>query len=77
MSILEQMKAVEEGDEVLWNGRKVAQPVMRSPENQHYFEVEGNRGGRYRFFTTSSDGPHLINLNRSRRYSVDEFRTVS
>jgi len=40
------------------------------------FEVEGNRGGRYRFFLTGADAPYLTNLNSGRDYDVDEFMIV-
>lgn len=68
------METVEEGSEVLWNGRKHTQTVVDVAENS--FEVEGNRGGHYRFVPTGTDGPYLTNLNSGRDYDVDEFHFI-
>ncbi len=65
------MKKVQRGSEVLWNGRKHTQTVTSVSENS--FEVEGNRGGRYRFFLTGTEAPYLTNLNSGRDYDVEEF----
>lgn len=72
--ILDEMENVEEGSEVIWNGRKHAQTVTKFSKNS--FEVEGNRGGHYRFFLTGTDAPYLTNLNSGRDYDVDEFLIV-
>jgi hypothetical protein len=72
--ILDEMAKVETGSEVIWNGRKHAQTVTEVSNNS--FEVEGNRGGHYRFFLTGTDAPYLTNLNSGRDYDVDEFLIV-
>lgn len=72
--ILDEMEQVNVGSEVIWNGRKHAQTVTEVSRNS--FEVEGNRGGHYRFFTTGTDAPYLTNLNSGRDYDVDEFLIV-
>ncbi|WP_265110886.1 hypothetical protein [Halosolutus halophilus] len=72
--ILEEMENVKKGSEVIWNGRKHAQTVTNISENS--FEVEGTRGGHYRFFLTGTDAPSLTNLNSGRDYDVDEFMIV-
>jgi len=72
--ILDEMEKVEEGSEVIWNGRKHAQTVISV--SQHTFEVKGNRGGHYRFFLTGANAPYLTNLNSGRDYDVDEFLLV-
>ncbi|WP_144798386.1 hypothetical protein [Halorubrum depositum] len=72
--ILNEMETVELDSEIIWNGRKHAQTVTEVSENS--FEVEGNRGGHYRFFLTGTDAPYLRNLNSSREYDVDEFLIV-
>lgn len=74
-TIPERMEQVKESYYVLWNGRKVPQPVTKVTDA--YFEVKGNRGGHYRFFTHGGKrGPYLTNLNSGRDYDVDEFRIV-
>lgn len=73
-SITETMEQVEEGDRIVWNGRTTPQPVTDVANS--YFEAEGNRGGRYRFFTRGTDAPYLRNLNSGREYDVDEFEIV-
>ena len=72
--ILEEMDKVEEGSEVIWNGRKHAQTVVDVSGNS--FEVKGNRGGHYKFFPTGTDGPYFQNLNSGRDYDVDEYLFV-
>lgn len=72
--ILNEMEKVEEGSEVIWNGRKHAQTVTKVSGSS--FEVEGNRGGHYRFFLTGTDAPYLTNLNSGRDYDVDEFMVI-
>ena len=68
------METVEQGSEVIWNGRKHTQTVTKVSTNS--FEVKDNRGGHYRFFTTGTDAPCLTNLNSGRDYDVDEFILV-
>lgn len=72
--ILDEMENVEEGSEVIWNGRKHAQTVTSVFDNS--FEVKGNRGGHYRFFLIGTDAPYLTNLNGRRDYDVAEFLLI-
>lgn len=68
------MEKVSIGSDVIWNGRKHAQTVTEISD--YSFKVEGDRGGRYQFFTTGTDAPYLTNLNSGRDYDVDEFLVV-
>lgn len=73
--ILAKFDEVEKGDLVVWNGRSNAQPVTKMGGG--WFEVEGSRGGHYRF-KRGGDGerPYLTNVNSENDYTVDDFEVV-
>lgn len=70
-NIPRKLEEVETGDYLLWNGRTIPQPVVDEDKDAMTFEVEGSRGGRYRFYRTGE--PRLLNLNSSTEYDVKEL----
>jgi len=73
--IRERLKQVEEGDRVVWDNdegdtRTIPQEVVEVTDS--YFNVEGNRGGRYKFFKDAPE-PKLVNLNINREYTIVRF----
>lgn len=73
--IQERMGQVDEGDRVAWandegDTRTIPQEVVDVSDDS--FIVEGNRGGRYKFFKYSTP-PKLENLNISREYTIIRF----
>jgi hypothetical protein len=69
--ILDGIERVEEGSEIIWNGRKHAYTVTSTSENS--FEVEGEQGAHYRFYFMGADAPYFKNLNGGQNNDIDEF----
>lgn len=73
--IRKRMQQVEEGDRVVWDNdegdtRTIPQRVVEVTDS--YFKVEGNRGGRYKFYKNAPE-PKLENLNMNREYTIVRF----
>lgn len=68
--LTERIEQVEEGDEVVWNGRNEPQPVTEVTET--HFVVDSDEGGRFKFHKTGLY-PKLTNLNSGNDWYVEEF----